>query len=111
MADAAKAKALAEFQKRFPNADTRQFTTEVTFDEKHHATGEVEFKAGTGWLQNPKEIDENNWSRSLRVSLTFGNFSNQLILTKNVKTPVPAVDFANSNASVGGLFNQKQKSM
>lgn len=43
------------------------------------------------------------------VSLSFGNFSNQLILTKNVKTPVPAVDFANSNASVGGLFNQKQK--
>ena len=90
------------------NADTRQFTTEVIFDEKHHATGEVEFKAGPGGLQNPEEIDENNWGRSLRVALSFGNFPNQLMLTKNVKTPVPAVDFANSNASVSGLFKQKQ---
>ena len=30
------------------------------------------------------------------------------MLTKNVKQPVPAVDFANSVASVGGLFNQEQ---
>ena len=30
------------------------------------------------------------------------------MLTKNVKQPVPAVDFANSIAFVDGLFNQEQ---
>ena len=42
----AKATALAEFQKRFPNAYMRQFTTEVEFDDKKHAAGEVQFKNG-----------------------------------------------------------------
>ena len=32
----------------------------------------------------------------------------QLKLTKNVKQPVPAVDFANNIARVDGLFNQEQ---
>lgn len=41
-AAAAKAKARAEFQKRFPNADIRQFTTDVVFEEKHNETGEVD---------------------------------------------------------------------
>ena len=41
-AAAAKAKARAEFQKRFSNADIRQFTTDVILDEKHKETGEVD---------------------------------------------------------------------
>ena len=94
--DAAKAKALAEFQRRFPNTDTRHFTTEVVFDETHNGTGEVEYKAGLGWLQYPEEIDEKNWSRALWVALGFGNFPYQLLMTRNVKKPLPAVDFANS---------------
>ena len=40
---AAKKKVLAEFLKRFLNADMRQFTTEVEFNKKHNVTG-VEFK-------------------------------------------------------------------
>lgn len=40
---AAKKKVLVEFQKRFQNADMRQFTTEVEFNKKHNVTG-VEFK-------------------------------------------------------------------
>lgn len=84
-AAAAKAKARVEFQKRFPNAEIRQFTTEVIFDEKHNETGEVELKAGPGLLQDPEEIDGNNWSRALRVALGFGNFPYQLMLTKNIK--------------------------
>ena len=35
-AAAAKAKARAEFQKRFSNADIRQFTTEVIFNKKNN---------------------------------------------------------------------------
>ena len=83
---AAKAKARAEFQKRFPNADIRQFTIEeVIFDEKHNATGEVELKAGLGLLQDPEGIDGNNWRRALSVALGFGSFPYQLMLTKNIK--------------------------
>lgn len=43
----------------------------------------------------------------MRVALLVGN-SYQLKLTKNVKQPVPAVDFANNIARVDGLFNQEQ---
>ena len=100
----AKAKALAEFQKRFPNAYVRQFTTEVEFDDKKHAAGEVEFKARPEWLQNPDDVGENNWSRALRVALGFGNFPYQLMLNKNVAV----VNFSNSVASVGGLWNREQ---
>lgn len=50
-------------------------------------------KSRRGWWKN--------WSRALRVALGFGN-SYQLMLKKNVKQPVPAVDFANSVASGAG---------
>lgn len=49
-AAAVKAKALSEFQERFPNVDTSQFTTEVEFGDKNSATGKVEFMARLGWL-------------------------------------------------------------
>ena len=81
---------------------------EVVFGEKHYTTGVVEFKASPGWLQDPEEIDEINRRRALRVTLGLGNFPYQLLMSRNVKKPVPAVDFANSVASVGGLFNQEQ---
>lgn len=52
----AKAKALAEFKRKYPNADMSNFTTEVTFDDKNRAMGEVYFKAGPGWFQDPDEV-------------------------------------------------------
>ena len=67
--------------------------------------------AGPAWLQNPNEVGEKNWSRALRIALGFGNFHYQLMLNNNVQNPVPAVDFADSIASVGGLFNQEQKNL
>ena len=33
------------------------------------------------------------------------------MLSNNVQNPVPAVDFGDSIASVGGLFNQEQKNL
>ena len=35
----AKAKALAKFKRKYPNADMSNFTTEVTFDDKNRAMG------------------------------------------------------------------------
>ena len=77
--------------------------------KKNNPTGEVEFMAGPGWLQNPDEVGEKKWSRALQIALGFGNFRYQLMLNKNVKKDVPAVDFADSVASVGELLNHEQK--
>lgn len=85
---------LAEFLRRFPNADMRQFTR-----SRIQGRPEIAGKSRRGWWKN--------WDRALRVALLVGN-SHQLMLTKNVKQPVPAVDFANSIACVDGLFNQEQ---
>ena len=41
LAKAAKAKAILDFKKRFPNADMSRFKVQVDFDEKRKATGEV----------------------------------------------------------------------
>ena len=35
----AKAKALAKFKRKYPNADMSNFTMEVTFDDKNRAMG------------------------------------------------------------------------
>ena len=91
---APKAKALAEFLKRFPKANMRQFTR-----SRIQGLPGLAAKSRRGWWKN--------WGRALRVALLVGN-SYQLKLTKNVKQPVPAVDFANNIARVDGLFNQEQ---
>lgn len=44
-----------------------------------------------------------------KIALACGNFPYQLMLINMKRKPFPVVDFAKSIASVGGLFNQKQK--
>lgn len=78
----AKAKALAEFKRKYPNADMGNFTTEVTFDDKNRAMGEVYFKAGPGWFQDPDEVGKKNVV-VLRIALGFRNFPCQLLLIKS----------------------------
>ena len=39
LAKAAKAEAILDFKKRFPNADMSRFKVQVDFDAKHKATG------------------------------------------------------------------------
>ena len=45
---------------------------------------------------NPDEVGEKNWNRALPIALGFGNLPYQLMLSKNVKKPVPMVYFVNS---------------
>lgn len=66
----------------------------------------VEFIAGQGWLQNPDEVGEKNWSRALQITLAFGNIPYQFTLSQNAKKTVLA-----SVASVCGLFNQGAENM
>ena len=58
LAAAAKAKAISDFKKRFPNVDMSKFETEVDF-EGHKATAAVLFKEGSGSWADISEIDRN----------------------------------------------------
>lgn len=42
--------------------------------KKNNPTGEVEFMAGPGWLQNPDEVGEKKWSRALQIAPGFWEF-------------------------------------
>lgn len=110
VAAAAKEKALAEFKERFPNVDMSQLTTEVETDEKI-----------------TQQDKSNSWSadrdsRKIRTRLMKRTGAQPCELPwvleispisscwakMRIKTHVPAVDFADGVASVGGLFNREQ---
>ena len=113
--DAAKAKALSEFKKRFPRADASKFIAQVDFDANRKATGRVLFPDGDGSWENPLIEDQKHWSQPLKDALGVtqdGGFPYQLSLfVQNKPPPVPAIDFYESKTgqSVADLFNKEMK--
>ena len=60
----AKAKALAKFKRKYPNADMSNFTTEVTFDDKNRAMG-------VSWtIKQPIELTITQFPGLFRFNLT-----------------------------------------
>ena len=111
--DAAKAKALSDFKKRFPHAQMSKFQVQVEIDANRKASGEVLFPDGNGsW-----ELigDQKYWSPALRSALGVqqdGGFPYQLSLLQQNKPPqpVPAIEFTeNTGQSIADLFNKQLK--
>ena len=111
--DAAKAKALSDFKKRFPHAQMSKFQVQVEIDANRKASGEVLFPNGNGsWelIGDPKY-----WSPALRAALGVqqdGGFPYQLSLLQQNKPPqsVPAIAFSdNTGQSIADLFNKQLK--
>ena len=110
--DAAKAKALSDFKKRFPHAQMSKFQVQVEIDANRKASGEVLFPNGNGsWelIGDPK-----HWSPALRAALGVqqdGGFPYQLSLLQQNKPPpqpVPAIAFSDSiTQSVADIFNKE----
>ena len=112
--DAAKAKALSDFKKRFPHAQMSKFQVQVEIDANRKASGEVLFPDGNGsWelIGDPK-----HWSPALRSALGVqqdGGFPYQLSLLptqSQAPQPVPAIAFSdNTGQSITDLFNKQLK--
>ena len=112
--DAAKAKALSDFKKRFPHAQMSRFQVQVEIDANRKASGEVLFPNGNGsWelIGDPK-----HWSPALRAALSAqqdGGFPYQLSLLptqSQAPQPVPAIAFSdNTGQSIADLFNKQLK--
>lgn len=106
-----RARTLADFKLRYPNADLSKFEAEVTFDENNQVCVEIIYKASPYHWKIVVQSDEKYYSEDMKSGLGFGNFPYQLILSKNEKKPVPAVDFADRVASIGELLDQKTKNL
>ena len=81
--DAAKAKALSEFKKRFPRADMSKFIVQDEFDSNRKALGRVLFPDGNGSWENALIEDQKYWSQPLKDALGVnqdGGFPYQLSL-------------------------------
>ena len=113
--DAAKAKALSDFKKRFPHAQMSRFQVQVEFDASHKASGEVLFPDGNGSWEDPLLEDQKYWSPALRSALSAqqdGGFPYQLSLLQQNKPPqsVPAIEFTEKTGqSIADLFNKQVK--
>ena len=98
--DAAKAKALSEFKKRFPRADMSKFIVQDEFDSNRKALERVLFPDSNGSWENALIEDQKYWSQPLKDALGVnqdGGFPYQLsLLQPNKPQPVPAVDFADN---------------
>ena len=112
--DAAKAKALSDFKKRFPHAQMSRFQVQVEFDANRKASGEVLFPNGNGSWELIE--DQKYWSPALRSALGVqkdGGFPYQLSLLQQNKPPpqpVPAIEFTeNTGQSIADLFNKQLK--
>ena len=110
---AAKAHAISEFKKRFPNADISKFKVQVEFDQNRKATGEVLFPESDGSLTDLLMKDRKYWSQPLQVALQLhqdGGFPLQLSPTNNPQKPIPAVDFSEEiQSSIGDVLNKELK--
>ena len=109
LSDAAKAKALSEFKKRFSRANMTKFITQVEFDASRKALARVLFPDGDGSWENPLIEDSKYWSQPLKDALGVqqdGGFPAQLsLLQPNKPQPVPAIDFTgNTGQSIAALF-------
>ena len=96
---AAKANAISQFKKRFPNADMSRLEVQVDFDANHKATGAVYFRESKDSLANPFLIDRKYWTQAMKDALGMhqdGGLPFQLSITKqnNPTKPIPAVDFS-----------------
>ena len=116
LSDAAKAKALSDFKKRFPHAQMSRFQVRVEFDANRKALGRVLFPDGDGSWENPLIEDQKYWSPALRAALGAqqdGGFPYQLSLLQQNKPPpqpVPAIEFTeNTGQSIADLFNKQVK--
>ena len=112
--DAAKAKALSDFKKRFPYAQMSRFQVQVEFDANRKASGEVLFPDGNGSWEDPLIEDQKYWSTALRSALGAqqdGGFPYQLSPNpSNKPLLVPTIDFsAPTGQSVADLFNKELK--
>ena len=112
--DAAKAKALSEFKKRFPRADMSKFIVQDEFDSNRKALGRVLFLDGNGSWENAQIEDSKYWSQPLKDALGVnqdGGFPYQLSLFVQKKPqPVPAVDLSdNTGQSIADIFNKEIK--
>ena len=112
--DAAKAKALSDFKKRFPHAQMSRFQVQVEFDANRKASGEVLFPNGNGSWELIE--DQKSWSPALRSALGVqqdGGFPYQLSLLptqSQAPQPVPAIEFTeNTGQSIAALFNKQLK--
>ena len=113
---AAKALALSNFQKRFPNANMSLFQVQVDFDANRKATATVLFPDGAASWEDPLIEDQKYWSQPLKDALGAqqdGGFPAQLSLLQQNKPPsqpVPAVDFSdNITQSIADIFNKEVK--
>ena len=112
LSDAAKAKALSDFKKRFPHAQMSRFQVQVEIDANRKASGEVLFPNGNGSWELIE--DQKHWSPALRAALGVqqdGGFPYQLSLLQQNKPPpqpVPAIAFSDSiTQSVADIFNKE----
>ena len=69
LSDKAKAQALSNFKKRFPQADISKFIVQDEFDSNRKATGRVLFPDGDGSWENPLIEDRKYWSQPLKDAL------------------------------------------
>ena len=110
--EAAKAHALSEFEKHFPNAVMSRFEVKVDFDSNHKATAVVQLRDSSA---NPFLIDRKNWTDARKDALGIphdGGFPYQLSLTtqNNPTKPIPAVDFSQKiQTSLGDVINKELK--
>ena len=111
---AAKAYALSEFKKRFPNADISRFQVEAEVDTNRKVTGTVLFIESEGSQTDPLIKNRKYWSQDPRDALGIhqdGGFPAQLsLLIENKPQPVPAVDFSdNITQSIADILNKEIK--
>ena len=109
---AAKAYALSEFKKRFPNADISIFQVEAKVDTNRKVTGTVLFTESDGSQSAPLIKNRKYWSQDLRDALGMhqdGGFPAQLsLLIEITPQPVPAVDFSNNiTQSIAHVLNKR----
>ena len=111
---AAKANAISEFKKRFPNADMSRLEVQADFDANHKATGAVYFRESKDSLANPLLIDRKYWTQPMKDALGMhqdGGCPFQLLITKqtNPTKPIPAVDFSKTKiqTSIGDVLNKE----
>jgi len=109
----AQTNAWATFTKQFPNADKAQFVAQINIDEQRNITAEMFFKAGKGSLQSMFGSDRCYWSQKMKSALGLAStagFTYQLSPMKTKKAlPILAVNFEETPASLGKIFNKPIK--
>ena len=114
-AAAAKAQAISEFKKRFPNADISIFQVQVDFDTNRKATGAVLFTESDGSQTDPLIKSGRYWTQALKDALGFhqdGGFPMQLSPLIQTKPQMLTVDFSEeieTSTMIGDVLNKELK--